>query len=308
VGCQQRLGQLVQIAGGVAAPNTSIAAIDRTPTHLDLFAVGTDQRIYSIWWDASGGWAGSWFNVSGGVAARARRSAWWRATHSSRRLRRRVDHGIYSTWWDASSGWANWFQIAGGVAAPNTSVNALARYPDHLDVFAVGTDLHVDTTWWEDEMYFSMQPQQQSNWCWAATATSVALFISPPAPGRNVWSPTTRPGAATAAAAGARAMQCRRVSQQRAQRRGTSRPDGGRRGHRPQIETEVTYARPLGIRVAWSGGGAHFLCIMGQYSAGGTDYVTVDDPIYGRSNVSYAALQTAYQSIGTWTHTYYTRY
>jgi hypothetical protein len=47
---------------------------------------------------------------------------------------------------------------------------------------------------------------------------------------------------------------------------------------------------------------------MGQYSAGGTDYVTVDDPIYGRSNVSYAALQTAYQSIGTWTHTYYTRY
>ncbi len=75
-----------------------------------------------------------------------------------------------------------------------------------------------------------------------------------------------------------------------------------------QIETEVTFARPLGIRVAWSGGGAHFLCIMGQYGVGGVDYVTVDDPIYGRSDVNYSTLQTAYQGTGSWTHTYYTKY
>lgn len=103
---------------------------------MDLFAVGTDQKIYSIWWDANGGW-------------------------------------------DASSGWGTWFQIAGGVVAPNTSINASSRYSDILDVFVVGTDDHVDTIWWLDEIYFSMQHQQQSNWCWAATATSVALFYQP---------------------------------------------------------------------------------------------------------------------------------
>ena len=46
-----------------------------------------------------------------------------------RPLCRRSDHGIYSTWWDANGGWANWFHVAGGVAAPNTSVAAVARTP-----------------------------------------------------------------------------------------------------------------------------------------------------------------------------------
>jgi hypothetical protein len=299
-----------QIAGGVAAPNTSIAAIDRTPTHLDLFAVGTDQRIYSIWWDASGGWAGSWFNVSGGVAAPGTSiSVVARYPTHLDVFAVGSDHGIYSTWWDASSGWANWFQIAGGVAAPNTSVNALARYPDHLDVFAVGTDLHVDTTWWEDEMYFSMQPQQQSNWCWAATATSVALFYQPASTWTQCLVANNQTGRSDCCGSGGPGP-CNVDGYLNSALSAVGHLDQmvGGVATVPQIETEVTYARPLGIRVAWSGGGAHFLCIMGQYSAGGTDYVTVDDPIYGRSNVSYAALQTAYQSIGTWTHTYYTRY
>ena len=42
-----------------------------------------------------------------------------------------------------------------------------------------------------------------------------------------------------------------------------------------QIATEVSLRPTARIRVAWSGGGAHFLCIMGQYDASGTDYVTV---------------------------------
>ena len=244
----------------MAAPGTSISVVARYPTHLDVFAVGSD-------------------------------------------------HGIYSTWWDASSGWASWFQIAGGVAAPNSSINALARYPDHLDVFAVGTDLHVDTTWWEDEMYFSMQYQQQSNWCWAATATSVALFYQP----ASTWTQCLVANNQTG-----RSDCCGSGGPGPCNVNGYLNSALSAVGHLnqmvsgvatiTQIETEVTYARPLGIRVAWSGGGAHFLCIMGQYGAGGTDYVTVNDPIYGRSDVSYATLQAAYQGSGTWTHTYYTKY
>jgi len=176
-------------------------------------------------------------------------------------------------------------------------------------VFAVGTDLHVDTTWWEDEMYFSMQPQQQSNWCWAATATSVALFYQPASTWTQCLVANNQTGRSDCCGSGGPGP-CNVDGYLNSALSAVGHLDQmvGGVATVPQIETEVTYARPLGIRVAWSGGGAHFLCIMGQYSAGGTDYVTVDDPIYGRSNVSYAALQTAYQSIGTWTHTYYTRY
>jgi hypothetical protein len=219
------------------------------------------------------------------------------------------NHGIYSTWWDASGGWANWFQIAGGVAAPNTSVYALSRYPDILDVFAVGTDQHVDTVWWLDEMYFSMQTQQQSNWCWAATATSVGLFYKP----ASGWTQCTvangelsRTDCCGAGASGA--CNVYGFLDQALTVVGHLDHWVGGIATTAQIDTEVTFARPLGIRVAWSGGGAHFLCIMGQYSAGGVDYVTVNDPIYGRSDVAYSTLQTAYQGTGTWTHTYYTKY
>ena len=38
---------------------------------------------------------------------------------------------------------------------------------------------------------------------------------------------------------------------------------------------------------------------MGHYTArSGIDYVSVDDPIYGRSDVNYATLQTAYKGVG----------
>jgi hypothetical protein len=299
-----------QVAGGIAAPNTSVAAIDRTPTHLDLFAIGTDQRIYSTWWDASGGWAAGWFNVSGGSAApNTSVSVVARYPTHLDVFAIGTDQRVYSTWWDASSGWAGWFNVSGGSAAPGTSVSALARYPDHLDVFAVGTDHHIDTAWWEDEMYFSMQPQQESNWCWAAVSASVALFYEPASTWTQCLVANNQTGRSDCCGSGAS---------------GPCNVDGfldkaltavgrlnqvvGGVATTGQIEGEVTYARPLGIRVAWSGGGAHFLCIMGQYSDGVTDYVTVDDPIYGRSNVTYAALQTAYQGVGTWTHTYYTKY
>jgi len=37
--------------------------------------------------------------------------------------------------------WApNWFKVSGGAAAPGSSISAIARYPQHLGVFAVGTD------------------------------------------------------------------------------------------------------------------------------------------------------------------------
>ena len=71
------------------------------------------------------------------------------------------------------------------------------------------------------------------------------------------------------------------------------------------VDDEIDAGRPLGIRVAWSGGGAHFLVVIG-YLEGDTNYVAVDDPIYGKSDLTYATLETAYQGSGAWTHSYYT--
>jgi hypothetical protein len=72
------------------------------------------------------------------------------------------------------------------------------------------------------------------------------------------------------------------------------------------VGAEIEAERPLGVRVAWSGGGAHFLAI-GGYRELPDQYLHVEDPWYGPSQVSYAALISGYQGKGSWTHTYWTK-
>jgi hypothetical protein len=71
------------------------------------------------------------------------------------------------------------------------------------------------------------------------------------------------------------------------------------------VETEINSGRPLGVRIGWSGGGGHFVSITGYSSSAATDYVTVDDPIYGHSTLPYSTFCTNYQGSGSWTHSYW---
>src|SRR5262245_8543821 len=53
------------VQGGIASPGgtgSPVTAIARYSGHLDLFTVGTDNRVYSAWWDAGSGWH-SWFPI-----------------------------------------------------------------------------------------------------------------------------------------------------------------------------------------------------------------------------------------------------
>ena len=188
------------VSGGVASsggPGSPVTAVNRYSTHLDLFTVGTDNRPYSAWWDASSGWSG-WFTL-GSLQCRpgSTINVVSRYTDHLDLFTTASDGRTMSTWWDASSGWAaDWFQVSGGVAAsgaavtadrptsfasrrlhrrhgqqglqllvgrplgvvpngsPSTasravliqSVNVIARYPDHLDLFTTASRRgnHVD--------------------------------------------------------------------------------------------------------------------------------------------------------------------
>ena len=59
------------------------------------------------------------------------------------------------------------------------------------------------------------------------------------------------------------------------------------------------------IRVAWSGGGAHFIAAIGAEEG---DLVLVGDPGSGANSlVDFATLETNYSGSGTWTHSYFTK-
>lgn len=155
---------------------------------------------------------------------------------------------------------------------------------------------------------FNMQPQTQSNWCWAATSTSVSHFY--------FWaSPWTQCKVANGELSRTdccnspvptpcnvpwyldRALQ--RTSNFASMVNGTI-------GY-SAILAELKAGRVIGARIGWSGGGGHFMVIHGCSQIGGTEYVDIDDPIFGKSHITLAAFTNSYQGSGHWTHTYYTK-
>jgi hypothetical protein len=152
---------------------------------------------------------------------------------------------------------------------------------------------------------FDMQHQLESEWCWAATATSIDRFYNP----------------------SSSITQCQVVNHQ------LNRTDACANGYTPECNqpgyldealgfldcldhvenSPVTYAtvvaqaslsRPLGIRVAWAGGGSHFLAATSYEQ---NHMLVTDDPVYGTSVVDYRTLLHGYEGSGTWTNTYFTR-
>jgi hypothetical protein len=156
---------------------------------------------------------------------------------------------------------------------------------------------------------FVVQTQEEAQWCWAAVSTSVAIFF-----GSKKWT------------------QCRVASGELDPLNccGVDRSTGcnipwyldtalTRVGHFDRIDassapfsdvqTEVNGKRPLGCRIAWAGGSAHFVAIGGwSTAADGTEYVDVYDPYYGFTQKTYGDFVSAYRTTGdTWTHSYFTR-
>ena len=157
---------------------------------------------------------------------------------------------------------------------------------------------------------FTMQQQEQTQWCWAATAVSVALYYN----AASTWT------------------QCKLVNAELGRTDCCTSPsssncnkpwylDSGltRVGHLASFTsgstsfadvcTELDNGRPLGVRIGWSGGGGHFN-ILACYTRNplfGLQSVQVEDPWYGTSVWDYDTFRTAYQSSGSWTHSYRTK-
>ena len=141
------------VQGGISSPGgpgSPVTAVARYAGHLDLFTVGTDNRVYSAWWDIASGWHG-WFPI-GNLQCRpgSTVNAVSRYSDHLDLFTTASDGRTMSTWWDVRTGWASWFHVQGGVAAPGATVTAIARYPFHLDLFTVGTDQRVYSCWWDE--------------------------------------------------------------------------------------------------------------------------------------------------------------
>jgi len=156
---------------------------------------------------------------------------------------------------------------------------------------------------------FNMQHQQQTEWCWAAVATSLALYYDP----GSTWTQCSVANAmlpgrdccgADASGACNAPMSLTNTLQTTIGHLVRKIPKAATF---VEAQGEVDGGRPLGVRTAWGGddNNAHLLMIIGYHPL--FDMLGVDDPLYGKSDVDYTAFCTDYQNAGgVWNRTYFT--
>jgi hypothetical protein len=155
---------------------------------------------------------------------------------------------------------------------------------------------------------FTVQPQAQDQWCWAAVSSSVSRFYL-------AGSPWTQCQVAAAelqfACCGADASgPCDRWWYlNRALERTQNLTDfvTGQLDAATILQ-QLQNGAPVGVRVEWTDGSGHFIAISGiDLDAAPEPTLTVTDPIYGEHVIPVSTLSGAYQQSGRWTHSYTTQ-
>lgn len=179
------------------------------------------------------------------------------------------------------------------------------------DLVAAGNRLRFVTGYLGDDpvdvvLRFAMPQQEQGNWCWAATSVGVSRHYVPNSAWQQCQVANLQIGRNDCCDAGATGP-CNIYGSlsDGLQRVGHFASSSGGTQSFAQVEAQLLQGRPLGIRTAWSGGGAHFICATGTED---DEFVHVSDCGSGTTSlVDYDVLLTSYRGSGTWTHSYFTQ-
>lgn len=140
--------------GGFFPVGAPLAAVSRHGDQLDLFVIGNDGVVYTSWWTAGSDWSGinnNWRPIGGFFPVGAALSAVSRHQDQLDLFVIGNDGVVYTSWWTAGSDWSginnNWRPI-GGFFPQGAVVSAVSRHRDQLDLFVVGNDGVVYTSWW----------------------------------------------------------------------------------------------------------------------------------------------------------------
>ncbi len=153
-------------------------------------------------------------------------------------------------------------------------------------------------------MGFQIQTQKQTLWCWAAVAVSIDRYFS----ANSTW---TQCNLASAVFNNpnccAQPADCNEAWYLQGALRTVGRLNGtlGRPLPYDEIDAQLAAYLPVCARIAWDGGGGHFVVIRGcRPSSSGELLVDVADPWYLDSTLTYEDFRDRYQHHGKWKGTY----
>lgn len=154
-------------------------------------------------------------------------------------------------------------------------------------------------------LVFQMQKQQQELWCWLAAATSVSLFYNSSSPWTQCLLANQQLNQATCCPPGSNPA-CNQTGplNQALTATGNFASMQADTVAASSIQEQSNANQPVGIRIAWPGGGAHIIVASGVSQD--LVWILVEDPIDGTSCITWETLVSGYQGVGTWTNTYFT--
>lgn len=155
---------------------------------------------------------------------------------------------------------------------------------------------------------FTMQHQENGEWCWAAVSCSIAVFF-----GSGQWTQCD------IASSELNLFCCVKPVPIKCNIPWSLDTALSLVGHfnsysagpasYAQIQNELAQGKPMGVRISWLGAhGAHFIAIGGSLvDPNGNHFVDFFDPFNGNGQIEYSDLVSGYRTPGdSWTHTYLT--
>lgn len=130
----------------------TLAALSRTKTTIDLFIVGFDNAVWNASYTEPTDWL-PWKQIWPGTTfdhKAARPVALARTWSHMDLFVVGFNNAVWSTWWDTFGAWKPWFDIYPAIKFDHSRARicAVARRYDHVDIFVIGLDGAVWSTWW----------------------------------------------------------------------------------------------------------------------------------------------------------------
>jgi hypothetical protein len=152
---------------------------------------------------------------------------------------------------------------------------------------------------------FSMQPQAQPNWCWAAVAASVASFYKSTSSHTQCKIVNAVLRSSTCCSNGS-TPSCNIPASLEDALNHLCHCQKTSSGAEPWavLDKELCADQPVGVLIKLLGGSGHFLVIVGNRTSS-SDLIITEDPYHGRSTVKHSNLSAS--AHGIWQETYLTQ-
>lgn len=151
---------------------------------------------------------------------------------------------------------------------------------------------------------FIIQPQQKSEWCWAAVAVSIEKYFNPRSSLTQCEIARRVTGHQNCYAQGPSCNQAETLIKALEEIRRLKRIMNGPASFN-EIRQELDAGRPVCARISWQDGYAHFVILVGyEILRSGERHVDIADPWNPSSTVDFDQFQGAYFGDGEWVDTY----